>query len=161
MSKMKLLFYHCYGGAHTSITCASIHLNYLPYDRIPEIYEFKAIPFYDKMDNKNLGTPVYMGQDDMGWNIYVVGMKDGKDVVIPAINSYLNTSGISLREILFISALVKLHPITAIGGIISRRLGMAFAGRPMTIWGIRRSYPILVDLVTRVKRDVAAKNDYY
>ena len=79
------LFYHCFGGAHTSITCASIHLNFLPRDRIPKTYEFKAIPFYDKMENKELGKPVYMGQDDMGWDIYVIGMKDGKNVVIPAI----------------------------------------------------------------------------
>lgn len=158
---MRVLFYHCYGGAHTSITCASIHLNYLPHDRIPETYEFKAIPFYDKMDNKELGTPIYMGRDELGWDVYAVGMKDGKSVVIPAIKSYLNASGISQREVLFVSALVQLHPMTAIGGITSRKLGIPFIGRPMTIWGIRRNYPLLVDLVTRVKQTLAARNDYY
>ncbi len=155
------LFYHCYGGAHTSVTCASIHLNYLPNDRIPKTCEFKAIPFYDKMENKELGKPVYMGRDDMGWDIYVVGMKDGKNVVIPAIISYLNANNVSRREVLFVSALVQLHPITAIGGIVSRRLGLAFIGRPMTIWGIRRSYPHLVELVNKVKQNIAAKHDSY
>jgi len=155
------LFYHCYGGAHTSVTCASIHLNYLPNDRIPKTCEFKAIPFYDKMENKELGKPVYMGRDDMGWDIYVVGMKDGKNVVIPAIISYLNANNVSRREVLFVSALVQLHPITAIGGIVSRRLDLAFIGRPMTIWGIRRSYPHLVELVNKVKQNIAAKHDSY
>ena len=155
------LFYHCYGGAHTSVTCASIHLNYLPNDRIPKTCEFKAIPFYDKMENRELGKPVYMGRDDMGWDIYVVGMKDGKNVVIPAIISYLNANNVSRREVLFVSALVQLHPITAIGGIVSRRLGLAFIGRPMTIWGIRRSYPHLVELVNKVKQNIAAKHDSY
>jgi len=155
------LFYHCYGGAHTSVTCASIHLNYLPNDRIPKTCEFKAIPFYDKMENKELGKPVYMGQDDMGWDIYVVGMKDGKNVVIPAIKSYLNVNYVSQRKVLFVSALVQLHPITAIGGIISRRLSLPCIGRPMTIWGIRRSYPYLVELVNRVKQNIAARYDYY
>ncbi|NLO81735.1 MAG: DUF3189 family protein [Clostridiales bacterium] len=160
INEMKL-FYHCYGGAHTSVTCASIHLNYLPNDRIPKTCEFKAIPFYDKMENKELGKPVYMGRDDMGWDIYVVGMKDGKNVVIPAIISYLNANNVSRREVLFVSALVQLHPITAIGGIVSRRLGLAFIGRPMTIWGIRRSYPHLVELVNKVKQNIAAKHDSY
>ncbi|MGI6188915.1 MAG: DUF3189 family protein [Clostridiales bacterium] len=155
------LFYHCFGGAHTSITCASIHLNFLPRDRIPKTYEFKAIPFYDKMENKELGKPVYMGQDDMGWDIYVIGMKDGKNVVIPAIKSYLNANYVSHPEALFVSALVQLHPITAIGGITSRRLGLPCIGRPMTVWGIRRSYPHLVDLVNRVKQNIAARYDYY
>lgn len=156
---MGLLFYHCYGGAHTSVTCASIHLNYLPYDRIPETYEFKAIPFYDKMDNDELGMPLYMGRDDLGWDIYVLGMKDGKSVVIPAIKSLLNASGISQRDVLFVSALVQVNPLTAIGGFTSRRLGIPLIGRPMTIWGIRKSYPHLVDLVTRVKHALVRYGD--
>ena len=154
------LFYHCYGGAHTSVTCASIHLKYLPDDRIPEMYEFKAIPFYDKMENKELGKPVFMGKDDMGWDIYVIGMKDGKNVVIPAIKSYLNFNGISRPEILFVGALVQLHPVTAMGGIISEA-GIARHRGLMTIWGIRRSYPHFVELVSRVKKTILTGNDFY
>lgn len=149
---MGILFYHCYGGAHTSVTCASIHLNYLPHDRTPETYEFKAIPFYDKMDDGMLGTPLYMGRDERGWDIYALGMMDGERVVIPAIKSLLNMNGISQHEVVFVNALVHINPLTAIGGFISRRLGVPFMGRPMTVWGIRKSYPHLVELVTRVKQ---------
>ncbi len=156
---MGILFYHCYGGAHTSVTCASIHLNYLPHDRIPETYEFKAIPFYDKMENSKLGTPLYMGRDDLGWDIYALGLKDGKSVVIPAIKSLLNVSGIYNRDVLFVSALVQVNPLTAIGGFTSRKLGLPFIGRPMTIWGIRKTYPLLVDLVTRVKEALMQDRD--
>lgn len=155
---MGILFYHCYGGAHTSVTCACIHLNYLPHDRIPETYEFKAVPFYDKMDNDHLGTPLYMGRDELGWDIYVLGMKDGKRVVIPAIKSLLNVSGIPQQDVVFVSALVQVNPLTALGGFTSRRLGIPFIGRPMTIWGIRKSYPHLVDLVIRVKRALVQRH---
>ena len=55
------------------------------------------------------------------------GMKDGKNVVILAIKSYLNANYVSHPEALFVSALVQPHPITAIGGITSRRLGLAHA----------------------------------
>ena len=67
------LFYCCYGGAHTSVTCACIHLGYLPDDRIPAASEFLSVPYYDKMENRDLGTPVFMGRDEMGWDIYIIG----------------------------------------------------------------------------------------
>ncbi|MFU0799194.1 MAG: DUF3189 domain-containing protein [Xylanivirga thermophila] len=147
---MKIV-YHCFGGAHTSITCAAIHLNFLPHDRIPRFNEFKAVPFYDKMDKEDVGMPLYMGQDDLGYDIYVMGMSGGKDVVIPAIKSYLNASYVDAKDIIFINALVKLHPITSLGGVASRKYGLVSIGRPMTIWGIRLTYPVLLDLVLKVK----------
>jgi hypothetical protein len=154
------LFYCCYGGAHTSVTCASIHLNYLPDDRIPKSEEFRSVPFYDKMDNHKLGTPVYMGTDEMGWDIYIIGMKNMKHLVIPAMKSYLNTCGINQKNFVLVNALVELHPVTSIGGVTSRKLGLETIGRPMTIWGIRRSYTKFVDLVGSVKENLRTIQDF-
>jgi len=154
------LFYHCYGGAHTSVTCASIHLNYLPNDRIPGPEEFLAVPFYDKMDNKELGTPVYVGRDEFGWDIYIMGMKNAKSLLVPAMKGFLDSCGVPLRDVLFVNALVELHPITSIGGFTSRQLGGIFVGRPMTVWGIRRSYPKFVELVKRVKENLSIRSIY-
>jgi len=148
------LFYYCFGGAHTSVTCASIHLGFLPDDRIPETYEFKGVPQYDKMDHRRIGTPVYMGRDELGWDIYIMGMENAKTVVIPSIKSYLNVNGIRQDRVLFVNALVKLHPITSLGGILSRRLGLVSLGRPMTVWGIRKSYPALLKIVKDVKKNL-------
>lgn len=147
---MKLI-YHCYGGAHTSITCASIHLGFLPSDRIPEAFEFYSVPFYDKMDNDKLGTPIYIGRDELGWDIFTVGMRNARDMLIPAVRSYLYHNGVYNSRFLFVNALVELHPVTSIGGFASRKLNLVSLGKPMTVWGIRRSYPKLVDLVARVK----------
>lgn len=154
------LFYYCYGGAHTSVTCASIHLGFLPNNRIPHPDEFQAVPHYDKMDNNKLGTPVYVGRDEFGWDIYVMGIKRANRVVIPAIKSYLYASGIPNREILFVNALIKLHPITSFGGFSSRKLHLVNFGRPLTVWGVRRSYPIFIDLVRQVKENLAIQTDF-
>ncbi len=148
------LFYQCYGGAHTSVTCASIHLGYLPKDRIPDPKEFYSVPFYDKMDNDKLGTPVYVGRDQLGWDLYIIGMKNARDIVIPAIHSYLNYNNLSGEPILIANALVELHPVTSVGGFISRKLRLRLIGKPMTVWGIRKSYPKLVDLVERTKAKI-------
>ena len=130
------LFYCCYGGAHTSVTCASIHLGYLPKDRVPEAREFLSVPFYDKMENKELGTPVFMGKDELGWDVYIMGMKNEQQLVITSMKSYLNACGLDQKSFVLVNALVELHPVTSIGGMLSRRLGLVFPGRPMTVWGI-------------------------
>ena len=157
---MLKLFYYCYGGAHTSVTCASIHLGFLPTDRVPHPDEFLAVPYYDKMDNNKLGTPIYVGRDEFGWDIYVIGLKRANRIAIPAIKSYLYANGISDRDVLFVNALVKLHPITSIGGFSSRKLHMVNLGRPLTIWGIRRSYPVFVELVRRVKESISKRENF-
>lgn len=155
---MKLV-YHCYGGAHTSVTCASIHLKYLPNDRMPKVQEFKNVPFYDKMDNDKLGTPVYVGRDEFGIDIYIMGMKNSSSILIPAINSYLNHCGGLNKDIVFVNALVELHPMTSIGGFTSRKLGILSIGRPMTILGIQKSYPRFLDVVSNVKENLKARRD--
>lgn len=145
------LFYHCYGGAHTSVTCAAIHLGFLPLNRIPTPYEFLSIPHYDRMENEDLGTPQYFGRDELGIDIYVIGFKNACDIMIPTIKSYLNANNIPSKDVLFVEALVKLHPITAIGGFSSRKLHLIRLGHSLTVWGIRKSYPIFVELVSGVK----------
>lgn len=149
------LFYYCYGGAHTSVTCASIHLGFLPRDRLPASSAFLSVPFYDKMDNDKLGIPMYMGRDKLGWDIYFMGLKNSKALSLPALRSFLNAFGVPQRQVFFVNALAELHPITSIGGFTSRKLGGVFIGRPMTIWGVRKSYAKFVDLVERVERTLA------
>ncbi len=148
------LFYCCYGGAHTSVTCASIHLGYLPDDRIPSPSEFAKVPFYDKMDNHKLGTPVFMGCDALGWDIYIIGMKNVKTLVIPAMRSYLNACDMDQSDFMLVNALVELHPITSIGGVATRKFGLISLGRPLTIWGIRRTYSKFLSLVKEVKENL-------
>ena len=153
------LFYCCYGGAHTSVTCASIHLGYLPSDRIPESYEFRKVPFYEKMDHHKLGTPVLMGKDELGCDVYILGLKNAKQVAVPALKSYLNLCGVDQKSYLLINALVELHPVTSIGGVVSRKFGVPVLGRPMTIWGIRRTYPRFVKLVENVKENLRHRQE--
>jgi hypothetical protein len=153
------LFYCCYGGAHTSVTCASIHLGYLPSDRVPEATEFLGVPFYDKMENKKLGTPVFMGKDDLGWDIYIIGMKNARNLVIPSMKSYLNACGVEQKKFILVNALVELHPITSIGGVLSRKFGILSVGRPMTVWGIRKTYHRFITLVEQVKENLLAMHE--
>lgn len=112
---------------------------------------FEEIPFYDKMENEDIGTPIFVGTDEYGIDVYIMGMRNAREVVIPSIKSMLNENAIHNNHILFVNALIKLHPMTALGGILSRRLGLIDLGKPLTVWGIRRYYNYFVELVEKVK----------
>ena len=124
-----------------------------------EAREFLSVPFYDKMENKELGTPVFMGKDELGWDVYIMGMKNAKQLVITSMKSYLNACGLDQKSFVLVNALVELHPVTSIGGMLSRRLGLVFPGRPMTVWGIRKTYPKFAALVEQVKENLAARQE--
>lgn len=148
---MKIL-YACYGGAHTSVTCSAIHLGMLPDDRVPGSRDFYGIPFYDKMPNEQLGTPRFMGIDIMGWEIYVMGMGGNRKLITTAIYSILKECDLDETKFFIVNALATLSPITAVGGFCSRKLNMVSLGRPLTIYGIRQTYHIFIDIVKRTKQ---------
>jgi len=111
------------------------------------------------MDHHELGTPVFMGKDELGCDVYIIGMKNARQLVIPAMKSYLNSCGIDQKDLFLVNALVKLHPITSMGGVASRKFGILVLGRPMTIWGIRRTYPKFVELVSNVKENLRCRQE--
>jgi len=148
------IFYACYGSAHTSITAASIHLGYLPDDHVPLADEFNKVPFYDQMPSEKIGSPLYMGIDSYRNQIFSIGMKSSRKIVTNSIYSLLNINGVK-KNIIIINSLIDLNLFTMTGGFMSRRMNWVLIGRPLTVYGIRKSYRKLVDLVESVKNTVA------
>jgi hypothetical protein len=118
---------------------------------MPTYGQFRAIPFYDEMDEDQLGKWVFMGTDEFNNDIYICGVKGDKDLAINAVYSYLNISGITADHIIMVDALITLHPLTSIGGYMSRHLRWVKLGRPLSIEGIMRTYGQFVELVDKVK----------
>ncbi|NNG66084.1 DUF3189 family protein [Caldanaerobacter subterraneus] len=146
-----VIIYMCYGSAHSSVVAASIHIGLLPTDRVPSFREIISLPHYDKTSNEEIGTLFYMGKDEFGNEVYIVGARNGRDVVTKAIYSFLNLYGISEKEVLVVDALPAIGITTKIGGIASRRLGIISLGRPITVYGILKRYKNFVELVTAIK----------
>ena len=44
---MKII-YHCFGGSHSSVSAAALHLGLLDRQRTPTEEELVRIPYYDK-----------------------------------------------------------------------------------------------------------------
>lgn len=150
------VFYYCYGSAHSSVVAAAIHLGYLPINRIPVATEFNKLPHYDKTKSSEIGTPIFMGRDNEGNEIFIIGMGRERGLVKKTIISFLNYNEKDIEDILMVNTLKNVNIKTKIGGFLSRGLGFVSLGRPLTIKGIQEKYQNFVDMVAEVKDKLKA-----
>ncbi len=140
------IIYHCFGGAHSSVTAAALHLGLLPKDRLPTLQELMAIPYFDNTDNSNFGSIRFMGLDEYKNAIYVLGKKSLGDRYINIIHGIAEIMGVR-HQVLAVNTMPHVNWVMKIGGFISRRVGMVFIGRPLVGLGTRKAYWALVNLV--------------
>lgn len=143
---MKII-YHCFGGTHSSIIAAALHLGWLPRGRLPRADEIQAIPYFDQRRRGEEGEIKFLGRDSYGHEIYAVG-KRGMGVLLENF-LYDLTEALELPrgELLLLDTTPLVNCWMALGGFLSRRLGLTFLGRPLVIWGVKRAYHRLVSLV--------------
>ncbi|MCK4259047.1 MAG: DUF3189 family protein [Halanaerobiales bacterium] len=148
------IFYSCYGSAHSSVLSAAIHTKMLDTEKIPSNQEILNLPHYDKTENSEVGTPFFFGKDEMDNEIYIIGMRSQKQLVLNSIQSLLQDSGVPTTNYVFINTLSQVNCITRLGGFLSRGLGLVNLGRPLTIYGLKKVYFNFVKLVVKIKRDL-------
>ena len=148
------IFYSCYGSAHSSVLSAAIHTGMLDKEKVPSYKDIRNLPHYDKTENAEIGIPFFYGYDDMDNEIYIIGMGPNKVTVKKTIESFLDRSGVSKNDYVFINTLSNVNWWTRIGGFLSRAIGLVSFGRPLTIYGIRKTYFDFVKLVVKARRDI-------
>ncbi len=150
---MKVI-YHCFGSAHSSVIASAIHTGLLPVDRIPSKEEILTLPYYDQTQREQIGNPFYVGRDEFGSEVYILGLANHKDVGVRAILSILKIYNIPSNQLVIADSLKEINTLTRIGGFMSRRLGLIKLGRPLTIKGIQMGYYKFVRLVKEVKEQI-------
>lgn len=146
-----IFIYCCYGGAHSSPVAAAIHIGKLDLIRIPTAQEIYNIKYYDKVDSTERGKLLYMGDDQSGNKIYVLGRGNEKVGIEQAIKSGFALAGASQGDLVFIDTLSVVNLIMRIGGFLSRKLKLIFIGRPLVIWGTQKAFMQLVKIVEQTK----------
>lgn len=146
-----IIIYHCYGGAHSSVISAAIHIGMLPDNRIPDYEEIKNLPFYDKTTSKEIGIPFYFGKDKSGNRVYIMGMGSEEKRIKEILCIFLRIEKKDNLKIHLENTLKNVNWIVRIGGFLSRGLGLIFPGRFLTILGLRLNYPKFIETVKRVK----------
>lgn len=156
--KMKII-YHCFGSAHTSVVSASIHLGLLSEDRLPTQEDLVQLPHYDKTEGHEIGNIFYVGRDHDGNDIYIMGVGTAKAIVPRVIWSLLEIYNIPREDLMLVDTLPNAHPLTKLGGFLSRRLHLVSLGRPLTVIGIRRHYSGYVSLVRSVREEAKRRSN--
>lgn len=149
------IFYCCYGGSHSSVVAAAVHLGLIPDTRPPTFGELVNLPYYDKVGNDDVGTARHMGRDECGNDVYVLGLGPSRRIALKAMRSVLEILGMGQNDVLLVDALGPIGPLTRIGGFLSRRLGLVRIGRPLTVIGIRSVFKDVVRIVHGVKAAAA------
>src|SRR5690606_6242523 len=133
----------CYGGAHSSQVAAAIHLGRFPGHRPPTAEELLSLPRFDRVSDDHQGIAEFVGTDEDGHEVYVLGRGPAAEAVERAFRSGYRIAGGDDRQLLFVNALQTVNLPMRVGGYLSRRLGWVAVGRPLVVFGTRRAFPAL------------------
>lgn len=155
-----IVIYFCWGGAHSSITSAAVHLGHLPAQGKATVQQIRDAPRFDMATNADLGRLSFMGEDEHGNEIYTLALGGGHRRIKWAINAALRLAGVQPGEYRLVNCLPCVNLATRIGGFSSRSLGWVALGRPLVAWGVSRSYPNYQALVSKVRRSLAHEDSF-
>lgn len=152
---MKII-YHCFGGAHSSVTAAAVHLGWLPTDRIPTEEMIASLPLFDQQTQKDHGHIHLLGIDENNHEIYVAGRRNAAGLFENMVSGLTDVIDRPKDGIRTVNVMPYVNWKMMFGGYTSRKLGVITIGRPIVLKGIRYSYLKIVSLVHQVKMTVDA-----
>lgn len=155
---MKII-YHCWGGSHSSVVCAAIHLGILPCDRAPSAAELRALPQFDRQTKRDHGRIFYMGRDEWGNDVYFLGRRSNGAVIDRILPGMVEVFGLSRDEIITMNTSPYVNPLMIVGGTLSRALGLVRPGRAIVTLGARLAHRKLCRAVAEVKRRAAQRRE--
>ncbi|HHX77111.1 MAG TPA: DUF3189 family protein [Firmicutes bacterium] len=153
---MKII-YHCYGGAHSSVVAAAVHLGELPQDKKPQGGDILKCAYFDEVPSVKIGIIHYLGKDNEGNEIYNMGVGNAGKIIEKVLPEILNIYGIDPGELYMINTLVCVNWMMRLGGFISRSLKLTRIGRPLVIRGTIAAFPAIVKLVEKSKKEIKAR----
>ncbi|HHT63376.1 MAG: DUF3189 family protein [Bacillota bacterium] len=154
---MKII-YCCYGGSHSSVTAAAIHLGMLPLTRKPTGKELLSIPYFDRQINKDHGYFRFMGRDEYGNEVYIIGKHNLGKYFENILRQIAQIYGIDQSQTVIIDTMPYVNVAMMIGGYTSRRLGIVSLGRPIVIMGTQNAFFKIAAMVHRLKVTIARGN---
>lgn len=153
---MKIV-YHCYGGAHSSVVAAGIHLGLVSTERIPTVKELQRIPLFDGPVGKEHGLIRFMGRDEFANDIYTMGRRNAGKQIERVLHGLAEILG-GPKDLVMVDVLSYVNWLMVVGGYTSRKLGLVTFGRPIVTWGVQHFFWDIVNVVQRVKMTVASDN---
>lgn len=145
------IVYHCFGGAHSSVVVACIHLGLLPQDRKPSAEELMAVPLFDRRTARDHGEIQLLGRDSRGSQVAVMGRRNAGPILRRVLADVCRIYGIEPSATRFVDTSGRINNLMRLGGFLSRTLGVVTLGRPMVVAGTLRAYEGLRELALAVR----------
>lgn len=145
--------YHCFGGSHSSVTAAAIHVGLLSEERLPERQELLSLPYYDAQVSKDHGRIRFIGFDKAGNEVYITSKRNLGFIYEKIMRQILQVADRPELngQLIFVNTMTVVNIFMIIGGYLSRRLGWTRLGRSIVIYGTRQSFHKFTHLVRQVK----------
>lgn len=150
---MAKVVYHCYGGSHSSVTAAGIHLGLLPRERTAQADELLQVPHFDQYEVITHGQYRFIGHDKDGNEVFVLGKRTAGPNITVLLYKIAELFG-HREKICPVDTTKPINLLMVVGGFFSRGLNMVAFGRPLVLLGTRFAYPFLVRLVEDVQQDL-------
>jgi len=145
------IIYHCVGGAHSSVIASAIHLGMLPETRVATNSEILSIPYYDNITREHYGRIIHRGTDEYGNNIYTLSRQFSGSLIIRALGDLSVILTGNENNVIFVNVSPTVNTTMKIGGFLSRSLNLIWPGRLIVLWGSRRAYMDIVNIVRSIK----------
>ncbi|MEW6031384.1 MAG: DUF3189 family protein [Bacillota bacterium] len=152
-----IVIYHCYGGAHSSVVAAAVHLGLLPQDRPPTARELCSIRYFDKQDQSDHGRIRPMGTDAEGHAVFLLGRRNCPGLLERSVREVARHVGVGTEDVRFVDTMPCVNWFMRLGGFTSRVLRLPALGRPVVIHGTRLAYPCLKRLAARTREGLREK----
>lgn len=144
----RIVIYHCFGGTHSSIIAANLHLGRLPWQGAIEGAQFLSLTYFDQLDGNHLGLIIPHGQDE-GGNLVCTVARHSEAILTE--NLLLSFSQLLGVDLVMVNALSPLGSLARVGGFLSRRWGVVSLGRILLTRDCLRVYPRFLDLVGQTR----------
>lgn len=145
--------YTCPGPVHAAAAAAAVHLGTLPADRLPAARELRSLA-QRVPPVSAVGDASWLGLDAAGRPVYVMGLGPQHALLSKLVRRALRRLLPGPVPVIMISTASAVHPFTRWGGELMQRWGFAAAGRPLAVWGLRRTYRQLADVAVATLREL-------
>lgn len=150
-----IIIYHCFGGSHSSVVAAAVHLGLLPEGRVPSGRELRALPLFDRRSPRSHGVILPLGRDASGHEVCVLGAASCFPVLRRAVLGVAACLGVGTHDVVFVDTLPCVNWLMRLGGVISRTLRLPWLGRPLVSQGARMAYRRLAALAVSTRDRLA------
>ncbi|AYO30376.1 DUF3189 family protein [Biomaibacter acetigenes] len=149
------VIYSCYWGSYLAVVAASLHLGLLKGNDDLSNEKILNLPFFGKIKKRDLGEMTFIGTDNRGREIYVMGSKKSGRIIERTLNGFAQIYGLEKHTVDFIDLMKYNNFYTCCGTFMIHKLGLKNAGMAVLIWGIKKSFGRLRNLVSKVLNEPA------